>query len=88
MMIDKADIAATLIAASSTIVAQAGNTISQFPGLAETANLTSTAAIIYIVIRTIPKLTSDFREEMREEREHNRQENEKMREHFTCRVER
>jgi hypothetical protein len=83
-MIDHADIAATAIAAGATILAQGGTVVSQFPGLTEAANLTSTGAIIYIVLRTIPNLTKDFRDEMREEREHNREENEKLREAFSC----
>lgn len=83
-MITTADIAASSIALGATIIAQSGSVISQFPGITEAANLTSTGAIIYIVLKTIPNLTKDFRDEMREEREHNRAENEKLREHFAC----
>jgi hypothetical protein len=86
-VISKADILAGAVAAGSALVAQAATgagELAQIPGLSEVANLSAVGAMIYLVLRTIPKLTQDFRDEMKEEREFHRDQVDKLREHFRC----
>jgi|GEM_PF-5951195 len=85
-MIGKADMAAGIVAAGSALIAQASDfeVLRSLPGIGEVANLSAVGAMIYLVLWTIPKLTQDFRDEMKEEREFHREENEKMRQAFKC----
>lgn len=86
-MVSKGDLLAGATAAGSALVAQAAggaSELSKIPGLSEVANLSAVGAMIYLVLRTIPKLTQDFRDEMKEEREFHRAESEKIRNHFRC----
>lgn len=83
-MIDKADIAAGVIALASAVVAQVTDTMADIPGVGQIANLSAVGAMIYLVLWTIPKLTKDFRDEMKEERDFHRDQLDKLREEFKC----